>query len=425
MPETILKLGWAVGANLAQKGSVLLGKDTRISGYMFESALESGLVASGADVVLLGPIPTPAVAFLVRSNPQINGGIVISASHNPYQDNGIKLFSHTGFKLSDDEERKVEEWMDKPLSIDDHPLGKASRMDDAVDRYVRFCLSTVAEGWNLQGVSLALDCANGAAYHTLPEIFSSLGASAHLIANHPDGLNINQDSGALHPERLRQEVLARKADFGIAVDGDGDRLIMVDERGETVDGDELLLLIARHWHEQGKLNGGVVGTHMSNLALQQALAADGIPFQRVAVGDRFILHELFARGWRLGGETSGHIICFDKLPAADASVAALQVLQVLSERGMRLSDLKSMMDKYPQRIVNVCLNGRFDRNGERLSSVLREAERQLNGHGRVLVRLSGTEAKVRVMVESDSEDNCYLWSERIAEAVRAAMKAKA
>ena len=424
MPETILKLGWAVGRVLANKGSVLLGKDTRVSGYMFESALESGLIASGTDVVLLGPTPTPAVAFLVRCDPHAEGGIVISASHNPYQDSGIKLFTERGFKLSDEAEHEVERWMERTLSIDDHPLGKASRMDDAAERYADFCLTTVDRGWNLNGVSLVLDCANGACYQTLPKIFSALGGNVQLIADRPDGININDQVGALYPDRLQQEVLARKADFGIAVDGDGDRLTMVDERGEVVDGDELLLLIARSWQKNDELDGGVVGTQMTNLALQQALAKDNIPFQRVQVGDRYILHELITRSWRLGGETSGHIICFDKLPAADASIAALQVLQILSKNNLRLSDVKKMMNKYPQRMINVKLQGRFNQNGKELLAVVKAAEQQLGDHGRVLVRPSGTEHVVRVMVESDSEDDCYLWSERIAKAVHSEMEAE-
>ena len=421
MPETILKLGWAVGRVLTNKGSVLIGKDTRASGYMFESALESGLVASGTDVVLLGPVPTPAVAFLIRSESRAEGGIVISASHNPYQDSGIKLFSEQGFKLSDAEECEVEQWMDRSLSIGSYPLGKAMRMDGSVERYVRFCLTTVDKAWNLNGVSLVLDCANGASYQALPHIFSALGAKLHLVAVHPNGVNINARVGALYPEYIQQEVLACKADFGIAVDGDGDRLIMVDERGESVDGDELLLLIARYWHKSGELKGGVVGTQMSNLGLQQALAEEGIPFQRVAVGDRYVLHELVSRGWCLGGETSGHIICFNKLPAADASIAALQVLQILSDQGLRLSDVKKMMSKYPQRTVNV--PGRFNRNGSSLSLVMKEADKHLGDRGRVLVRPSGTEPIVRVMVEADSENDCDLWSERIAAAVSSDMEA--
>ena len=422
MPETVLKLGWAVGHVLANRGSVLLGKDTRVSGYMFESALESGLVASGTDVVLLGPIPTPAVSFLIRCEPQVKGGIVISASHNPYQDNGIKLFTERGFKLSDKEEHEVERWMDKPLSIDSQPLGKAQRMNDAVDRYAEFCLGTIDKGWSLSGVSVVVDCANGASYQVLPKILSALEAKLYTTAAQPDGININDGVGALHPEYLQQEVLARNADFGIAVDGDGDRLVMIDEHGETVDGDEMLLLMARHWKKNGQLKGGVVGTQMTNLGLQQSLANENIPFRRVPVGDRYILHELESCGWRLGGETSGHIICFNKLPAADANIAVLQVLQVLFEQNLRLSDVKKIMNKYPQQMINVDLSGHFKHDDKNLLSLVKEAEQRLGHNGRVLVRPSGTEPIVRVMVEADNENDCDLWCAKIAEAVRSAIE---
>ena len=420
-PRTVLKLGWAAGRALAGAGDrILIGKDTRISGYMFESALEAGLSAAGMDVLLLGPLPTPGIAYLAKTF-RVAAGIAISASHNPYHDNGIKFFSNQGLKLSDEEELEIESWMECPFEVADSvDLGKVKRVTDAVGRYVEFCKSTIAEGMTLDGVNMVIDCAHGAAYTVAPHVYGELGARVHAIGVSPDGVNINDGCGAVRPEALQREVRERRADFGVAIDGDGDRLIMVDERGEVVDGDELLAIIAIARHEKGLLQGGVVGTQMSNAGLEAALAQHGIEFKRARVGDRYVLQMLQNEGWSLGGEASGHLISLDKSPTGDAIIASLQVLVSLG--GRRLSEARRVMEHYPQTRVNVPLRGTFDDRDRGLAGVLESARGELDGRGRVVVRPSGTEPLVRVMVEAESEDVCNRWAERIAEAVSASIK---
>ncbi len=421
-PQTVLKMGWAAGKALAgDSDKVLVGKDTRISGYMFESALEAGLSAAGMDILLLGPLPAPGIAYLTKTF-RVAAGIVISASHNPHYDNGIKFFSNRGVKLSDEEEAEIERWMERPLEVvDSLKLGKAQRVDDAVGRYVEFCKSTVLEDMTLDDLNLVVDCAHGASYAVAPHVYRELGARVHSIGVAPDGVNINHGCGASHPEALQRAVRERGADFGIAIDGDGDRLIMVDEQGEVVDGDELLAIIAVAHHDRGVLHGGVVGTQMSNAGLEAVLAERGIPFERAQVGDRYVLQLLESKGWMLGGEASGHLICFDKAPTGDAIVASLQVLAALG--GQPLSQARKVMARYPQAQVNVPLKGAFDDTDSRLTDVLASARTALNGRGRVLVRPSGTEPLVRVMVEAESEDVCRVWAGQIAGAVRASIKA--
>ena len=420
-PQTVLKMGWAAGKALAAHGDkVLVGKDTRISGYMFESALEAGLSAAGMDILLLGPLPTPGIAYLTKTF-RVAAGIVISASHNPYYDNGIKFFSNRGVKLSDAEEAEIEHWMEQPLEVTDSvKLGKAHRIDDAVGRYVEFCKSTVAESVAFDNLNLVVDCANGAAYTIAPCVYKELGARVHAINVAPDGININDGCGAANPEDLQRAVLERGADFGIAIDGDGDRLIMVDENGEVVDGDELLAIIAIAHHDKGVLQGGVVGTQMSNAGLEIALAERNIPFERAQVGDRYVLQMLERKNWRLGGEASGHIICYEKSTTGDAIVASLQVVAALG--GRSLSEARKVMSRYPQTQMNVPLEGTFDDGDRGLSGVLASARDALGGKARVLVRSSGTESLVRVMVEAESMDACKLWAGRIAEAVRDSIK---
>ena len=420
-PQTVLKMGWAAGKVLAGDGNkVLVGKDTRISGYMFESALEAGLSAAGMDILLLGPLPTPAIAYLAKTF-RVAAGVVISASHNSYRDNGIKFFSNRGVKLSDEEEAEIERWMEKsPEVVAPDKLGKAHRVKDAAGRYIEFCKSTVPEELTLDGLCLVVDCAHGAGYATAPHVYEELGAKVHTIGVEPDGFNVNESCGATSPEALQREVLERRADFGIAMDGDGDRLIMVDERGDVVDGDELLAIIAVARREKGTLQGGVVGTQMSNVGLEKALAQRDVPFERAQVGDRHVLQLLESKQWVLGGEASGHIICLDKLPTGDAVVSSLQVIAALG--GRPLSEARKVMTRYPQVQVNVPLDGAFDESDRRLAKTLALADVALNGSGRVLVRPSGTEPLVRVMVEAESRETCGEWAGQIAEAVRTSIK---
>lgn len=420
-PQTVLKMGWAAGKALAgDGGKVLVGKDTRISGYMFESSLEAGLSAAGMDILLLGPLPTPAIAYLAKTF-RVAAGVVISASHNSYQDNGIKFFSNRGVKLSDKEEAEIERWMEKsPEVVAPDKLGKAHRVEDAAGRYIEFCKSTVPEELTLDGLNLVVDCAHGAGYATAPHVYEELGAKVHAIGVEPDGFNINEGCGATAPAALQREVRERRADFGIAMDGDGDRLIMVDERGDVVDGDELLAIIAVARHEKGVLQGGVVGTQMSNVGLEKALAQRGIPFARSLVGDRHVLQMLEGKGWLLGGEASGHIICFDKLPTGDAVVSSLQVIASLG--GRPLSEARKVMTRYPQVQVNVPLDGAFDAGNRRLVEAIVSAKAALDGSGQVVVRPSGTEPLVRVMVEAESRETCGAWAGQIAEAVRTSIK---
>ncbi len=405
-PEFVLKLGWAAGRVLASKGrnTVLIGKDTRISGYMFEAVLEAGLIAAGVNVRLLGPMPTPGIAYLTRTF-RADAGIVISASHNPYYDNGLKFFSDKGVKLADEVELAIEAEINQPMvTMPSDSLGKAERVNDAPGRYIEFCKSTVATGTSLRGLTLVVDCAHGATYHIAPSVFKELGAKVIRVGTDPDGLNINQECGSTAPQRLVDTVLAHSADLGIAIDGDGDRLIMVDDSGEVVDGDELLFIIAQARHQEGKLNGGVVGTLMSNLGMEHALQSLSIPFARAAVGDRYVMETMQERGWQLGGESSGHIICLDKTTTGDAIVSALQVLQRLVTAGKSLRQLKMGMHKYPQKLVNVPVQVMPDlKNSLPVQRAVCEAENQLAGKGRILLRSSGTEPLVRVMVEGEDD----------------------
>lgn len=402
-PEFMLKLGWACGMVFKKHGvrnRVIIGKDTRISGYLFESALEAGLSAAGMDIRLLGPMPTPAIAYLTRTY-RANAGIVISASHNPYHDNGIKFFSSEGLKLPDEMELEIEAWLDKDLQVvaPDH-LGKAKRIEDAVGRYVECCKATIPSVMNLNNLKIVLDCAHGATYQVAPYVFRELGAEVVSIGVQPDGLNINRDVGSTSPGQLVEKVLEVGADLGIAFDGDGDRVIMVDHKGEIVDGDELMFIIARNRKLTGRLEGGVVGTLMTNYGAELALNKLGIPFERAKVGDRYVMEALVKNNWQLGGEGSGHIICFDKTTTGDAIIAALQVLIALWNENKTLHEIKSEMTKLPQVLKNVRVKEKSDpmKNKNVAEQVEIETAR-LAGQGRVLLRASGTEPLIRVMAE--------------------------
>jgi phosphoglucosamine mutase len=405
-PEFALKLGWAAGKVLANQGeaSVVVGKDTRLSGYLLESAIASGLSAAGVSVRLLGPMPTPAIAHLTRAF-HASAGIVISASHNPYYDNGIKFFGPNGKKLSDAIEAEIEQWLDKPLTIDNpDALGKASRQEDARGRYIEFCKSAFPFQLSLKGFKIVLDCANGAAYQVGPAVFTELGAEVIKIACEPNGTNINKDCGSTHPQALQQAVLAHKAHLGIAFDGDADRVIMVDENGELVDGDELIVMIARDRKEQGLPMTGVVGTLMSNLGMELQLKDLGIQFLRAKVGDRYVMSALEDKQWVLGGEASGHIVCLDKTTTGDAIVAALQVLTAICRSGKTLATLRQGMKKFPQHMINVRVAKRQDPLLEpTIAAAVEQAELELAGRGRVLLRPSGTEPLIRVMVEGEND----------------------
>ncbi|MFI4920369.1 MAG: phosphoglucosamine mutase [Gammaproteobacteria bacterium] len=420
--EFVLRLGRAAGRVLAKtgEGTVLVGKDTRISGYMFESALEAGLSAAGVNTRLLGPMPTPAIAYLTRSL-GTEAGVVISASHNPYYDNGIKFFSADGRKLSDEVEAEIEHELDQPFAtVESGELGNAKRIVDAAGRYVEFCKSSVPYGLKLAGLKIVLDCAHGATYKVGPAVFDDMGAKVTCIGVNPNGLNINAECGSTHPEALRQKVLELNADFGVAFDGDGDRLLMVDHKGELVDGDELLYIIAMARKADGGLKGPVVGTHMSNLGLEQAFAASGVEFKRAAVGDRYVLAMLEESGGVLGGENSGHIVCLDRATTGDGIIAALQVLQALHVSGKTLADARAPVRKYPQVLVNVKTPARVDLSVARVRNAVASVEQQLAGRGRVLLRLSGTEPLVRVMVEGEEAATVARLAEDIAAAVRTA-----
>ena len=406
-PDFMLKLGWAAGMAFRKMGAcrVLVGKDTRISGYMFESALEAGLSAAGADVLLLGPMPTPAIAYLTRTF-HAEAGIVISASHNPHDDNGIKFFSGQGTKLPDEVESMIEELMDAPMTVaESSKLGKVSRINDAAGRYIEFCKSSVPTTTDFAGLKLVIDCAHGATYKVAPNVFRELGAQVTVLSAAPDGLNINDNCGSTHMEALQAAVLIGHADLGIAFDGDGDRVLMVDHTGAIVDGDDLLFIIARDLQERGKLHGGVVGTLMSNLGLELAFKDLSIPFVRASVGDRYVMAELKERDWQLGGENSGHIVCCHHTTTGDAIIAALQVLLALKRRDETLAHARQGLRKCPQVLVNVRFAG-GDVNPVEHPSVKEACERvtqAMGGRGRVLLRKSGTEPLVRVMVEGDDE----------------------
>ncbi|MDK1024013.1 MAG: phosphoglucosamine mutase [Gammaproteobacteria bacterium] len=417
-PEFMLRLGWAAGKVLGQgdQGSILVGKDTRISGYMFESALEAGLSSAGMDVSLLGPMPSPAIAYLTRTF-HANAGIVISASHNPYYDNGIKFFSGSGMKLDDEVELRIESQLDKTMTVvESDQIGKVSRIDDAAGRYIEFCKSCFLKDRNLKNLKIVLDCANGATYHVAPNVFRELGAEVIETGVDPNGLNINQHNGSTDTEVLCEEVAAVGADLGIAFDGDGDRVIMVDHLGEVVDGDELLLVIAAARQQRGSLLGGVVGTQMSNLGMELALADMNIPFARAAVGDKYVLAELMKRKWKLGGESSGHLLCLDLNTTGDGIVSALQVISALIDADTDLNRLKKRMQKYPQCMVNVaCKNGYTETKDIKLA--IMETEQRLKGKGRVLLRPSGTEPVVRVMVEGEDQTEVHELAGELAKIV--------
>ena len=423
-PDFVLKLGWAAGKVLAGqgRGAVLIGKDTRISGYMFESVLEAGFAAAGVDVRLLGPMPTPAIAYLTRTL-HARAGVVISASHNPYSDNGIKFFSAQGTKLPDSMELRIEAMLEQPLvSVGARDLGRAERVPDASGHYIEFCKSTIPFGLNLSGLRIVVDCAHGATYHVAPSVFSELGAEVIPIGAKPDGLNINDDVGATAPHTLQKAVLQYRADLGVALDGDGDRVVMVDHLGEILDGDEILLIIADARQAAGTLKGPVVGTVMSNLGLEEALRSRGIEMCRSKVGDRYVLETMQERGGMLGGETSGHIICLDRVTSGDGIVSALQVLQAVRERKTTLHEIKQGMRKYPQILINVRLPRSMDAVSiPSVQESVRKAESELGDHGRVLLRPSGTEPLVRVMVEGEEHTQVQRIARGIAAEVEKAI----
>ena len=419
-PEFVLKLGWAAGKVLCNDNNnlVLIGKDTRISGYMLESVLEAGLSAAGVNSRLLGPMPTPGIAYLT-STLRASAGIVISASHNPYYDNGVKFFSTDGTKLPDEVELQIEAEMEKPLTtVNSDQLGKVERVIDASGRYIEFCKSTIASRIRLNGLKIVVDCAHGATYHVAPNVFRELGANVVTIGSEPNGLNINDQCGATAPKQLRMAVIEHQADLGIAIDGDGDRLIMVDGNGEVVDGDELLYIIGVDRQRKNKLRGGVVGTLMSNLGLEHALKRNDIDFKRAAVGDRYVLELLQQSNWVLGGESSGHIICLDRTSTGDAIVSALQVLAVLVEQGVNLREAKQGMSKYPQTLINVPIEQKIDiEQSAGIKEAVNDAESQLADSGRVLLRPSGTEPLIRVMVEGVDAPQVRSLAEQIASVV--------
>ena len=417
---TVMKLGWAAGKVLSKEGNrdVLIGKDTRVSGYLFESALEAGLSSAGINLRLLGPMPTPAVAYLTRTF-RAAAGIVISASHNPYYDNGVKFFSAEGTKLPDSMEAEIEAMMSHDIeTVDSADLGRAQRIDDAPGRYIEFCKSTFPSGVRLDGMKIVVDSANGAAYHIAKGVFEELGADVIAVGAEPDGLNINRDCGATSPDLLRAHVLMERADIGVALDGDADRLIMIDHRGEVVDGDELLYVLVKSRLDSGEKVPGVAGTLMSNLGLEHALSELGVEFVRAKVGDRYVLEELRNRDWMLGGESSGHIICLDRTTTGDGLVAALQILAYIQESGEPLASLRAGMTRYPQVLVNVPLSHReaLNDNAE-VQKAVAAAEAELGDSGRVLLRPSGTEPVVRVMVEGRVANDVEKICNQVAEAV--------
>ena len=424
--DFFLKLGWAAGRVFANEGHgfVLVGKDTRISGYMFESALEAGLTAAGVDTQLLGPMPTPGIAYLTRTL-RAQAGIVISASHNPYFDNGVKFFSVQGTKLADDIEQKIERHIDSPMTtVESSKLGKAKRLIDAPGRYIEFCKATVPTRLDFSGMRIIVDCAHGATYHIAPHVFSEVGAEVVTIGADPDGLNINDECGATKPEKLAATVLAYRADFGIALDGDGDRLVMVDHKGEIVDGDELIYIIAKARLDLGVMTGPVVGTLMTNLGMEHGLKRLGINLLRANVGDRYVMEMLTEHQGILGGENSGHIICLDRTTTGDGIIAALQVMAEMQDTGKNLHELKSGMQKYPQVLINVKTDKKINPDqDENIQKSIKSIEKKLGSNGRVLIRASGTEPLIRVMVEGQQEDLVKSYAQQIADDVKKAMGA--
>ncbi|HJL65431.1 MAG: phosphoglucosamine mutase [Arenicellales bacterium] len=420
-PERILKLGWAAGRVLAGKGggSVVIGKDTRISGYLLESALEAGFSAAGVNVSLLGPMPTPAIAYLTQTA-RADAGVVISASHNKFHDNGIKFFSSSGTKLPDEIELEIERYIDGPLeTVTPSALGKARRYPHAAGRYIEFCKATVDQCVAFNGLKVVIDCANGATYHVAPPVFEELGCQVQAMGVTPDGININHECGSTHPQALQQQVVESGADIGIALDGDGDRCLLVDAKGQIIDGDQILYILAKARHTAGTLQGGVAGTLMSNLGLERALGDLKIPFVRTAVGDRYILEYMAGKGWELGGEASGHILCRDKTTTGDGIIAALQVLQQMMVSGKTLEELAEGMDIYPQVMINVEIETKLGIQpleliqSEVVKKALDEAEAELNSRGRIVLRPSGTEPLIRVMVEGESKEMI----DRVAKAI--------
>ncbi|TVZ40205.1 LOW QUALITY PROTEIN: phosphoglucosamine mutase [Alteromonadaceae bacterium 2753L.S.0a.02] len=420
-PQFFMQLGWAVGKVLAEKhadggGLVLIGKDTRISGYMFESAMEAGLIAAGVDVGLLGPMPTPAIAYLTRTF-QASAGVVISASHNPYRDNGVKLFNTQGTKLADEVEIAIELQVDKPM-VTAEKLGKARRIPDAEGRYIEFCKGTLPWGFSLAGLTIVVDCANGATYNVAPKVFSELGAEVIPISTAPDGVNINLNCGSTKMNNLQKQVLESHADLGIAFDGDGDRVQFVDERGEVVDGDQLLYIIAAHKQCHGGGCAGVVGTLMTNFGFEMALSSLNIPFERAQVGDRYVIEAMNRNGWKLGGECSGHIVCADVTTTGDGIISALQVLRALNAEQQSLYELKQRMQKLPQVMVNVPIKKKIALDEcSPIQSAITSAEKRMEGQGRVLLRPSGTEPVIRVMVEGQQHSMVSQLAHELAEVV--------
>ncbi|MEZ5566105.1 MAG: phosphoglucosamine mutase [Gammaproteobacteria bacterium] len=418
--EFALRLASAAGRELAPDGGkVLIGKDTRVSGYMFESALEAGFVAAGMDVLLVGPLPTPGIAYLTRTL-GADVGVVISASHNPYEDNGIKFFDANGSKLSDAIESAIEARLVEPsVTRESGFLGRAKRVENALEAYQQFCISTVPAAMRLDGLKIVIDCSHGAAYKVAPRVLSTLGAEIVPIGCSPNGRNINHNCGSTKPELMRLTTLGVRADLGIALDGDGDRVLMVDHRGELIDGDQLLWVLASAWHSAGQLRGPVVGTLMSNLGLEHGLRDLGVDFRRARVGDRYVLEMLRETGGSLGGETSGHLICLDKTTTGDGLISALQVLSVMKQTGRTLAELTAGMPRYPQILINVRVRERIDLcNSAPIQSAVRQAESQLGGRGRVVLRASGTEPVVRVMVEGDDDAEV----EQLAKAIAACVQ---
>jgi len=427
-PDFFIRLGFAIGSILVKNNtdkkikhpSVVIGKDTRVSGYMLESALESGFIAAGVDVYLTGPMPTPAIAYLTKAL-RSQAGIVISASHNPFPDNGVKIFSEAGEKLPDVFEMEVELALNQPIqTVLPHDLGKAKRIDDAAAQYIKFCKSTFPESLNLSGLTIVLDCAHGATYHVAPKIFSELGAEVITLGNEPDGFNINLNVGSTNPQTIKEATLKYKADLGIAFDGDGDRVVMIDHLGHVVDGDQLVLVIARALKQNNQLKGGVVGTLMTNMAIEKALNDLSIGFVRTHVGDRYVLETLLEKGWSIGGENSGHILTLDQHSTGDAIIASLQVLKSLRLLNQSLYEATKDSPLYPQVLINVETSKKIDlENNKSIQDVIKIVESKLNDKGRVLLRPSGTEPKIRVMVEGEDLKEVKFAAEQIAKAVEA------
>lgn len=428
-PEFVMHLGYAAGKVLAARDhrtesehpAVLIGKDTRISGYMLESALQAGLSAAGVDIFLAGPLPTPAIAYLTRAL-RLQAGIVISASHNPFEDNGIKFFSGDGMKLSDTTEKEIEERLNDPIDcMPSAQLGKARRINDAQGRYIEFCKSAFPNELDLRGLKIVVDCAHGAAYAVAPHVFHELGAEVVAVGNQPDGININRSCGATYPQFLQEMVRQHHADLGIAVDGDGDRVIMVDGEGAIYDGDQLIYIIAKQRQKDGALKGGVAGTLMTNFGMEQALNKLNIPFERANVGDRYVFEVLQNHGWQLGGENSGHIICLDKHTTGDGIISALQVLHAIRVNKATLAELTRELKQYAQVLVNVKVRKGFNfENNTAIQSAVKATQSEMNGDGRILLRASGTEPVIRVMVEGTVSEKVKNWADKIAQAVQQA-----